>query len=64
VLPDRVTVLTEYAEMPDAVDKQAAQQLLDDGQKAVQEAGQDPARYDRARLMVVEAEAKLGTTEK
>lgn len=60
VLPDRVTVLAEYAEAPDAVDKGAAEQLLQDGQKAMQEAGQDPSRYRNARQMVVEAEAKLG----
>lgn len=61
VLPDRVTVLAEYAEEPDSVDKTAAQQELDEGKKAMQEAGQDPARYDSARLTVLEAEAKLGT---
>ncbi len=60
VLPDRVTVLVEYAEKPEAVDKAAAEKLLQDGQKQVQEAGQDPVKYDAARLVVVEAEAKLG----
>ncbi len=62
VLPDRVTVLAEYAEKQEAVDKGAAEQLLKDGQKAMQDAGQDPARYRAARLMVVEAETKLGKT--
>ncbi len=60
VLPDRVTVLVEYAEAPDAVDKRAAEKQLQDGQKLVAEAGQDPARYGAARLLVLEAEAKLG----
>ena len=60
VLPDRVTVLVEYAEAPDAVDKRAAEKQLQDGQKQVAEAGQDPARYGAARLVVLEAEAKLG----
>ena len=60
VLPDRVTVLVEYAEAPSAVDKKAAEQQLQAGQKAVGEAGQDPERYGAARLMVAEAEAKLG----
>ncbi len=60
ILPDRVTVLAEYAEAPDAVDKAAAEQQLKDGQRQVEEAGQDPARYDAARLVVREAEAKLG----
>ena len=62
VLPDRVTVLVEYAEQPDAVDKGAAEQLLRDGQKQEQDAGQDPGKYQAARLMVLEAEAKLGRT--
>ncbi len=60
ILPDRVTVLVEYAEAPDAVDKAAAEEQLRAGQKAVEEAGQDPERYGSARLTVLEAEAKLG----
>ncbi len=60
ILPDRVTVLVEYAEEPKAVDKKAAEQQLKIGQKAVEEAGQDPERYQSARLTVLEAEAKLG----
>ncbi len=60
ILPDRVTVLVEYAETPDAVDKRAAEKQLQDGQKQVADAGQDPARYGAARLVVLEAEAKLG----
>ncbi len=60
VLPDRVTVLVEYAETPEKVDKSAAERQLQDGQRQVQEAGQDPDRYNAARLLVLEAEAKLG----
>lgn len=60
ILPDRVTVLVEYAESPDKVDKAAAEQLLQEGKKAEQEAGQDPAKYSAARRTVLEAEAKLG----
>ena len=60
ILPDRITVLAEYAEAPDAVDKATAEQQLKDGQKQVEEAGQNPARYDAARMVVLEAEAKLG----
>ena len=59
VLPDRVTVLVEYAEKPEEVDKAAAEKLLQDGQKQVQDAGQDPVKYDAARMVVAEAEAKL-----
>ncbi len=60
VLPDRVTVMVEYAEKSEEVDKGAAEQLLKDGQKQQQEAGQDPGKYDAARAVVLEAEAKLG----
>ncbi len=60
VLPDRVTVLVEYASKPEDVDKAEAEKLLQNGQKRVAEAGQDPAKYDAARAMVLEAEAKLG----
>ncbi len=60
ILPDRVTVLVEYAEEPDKVDKAAAEQQLKDGQKQVSDAGDDPQRYAAARLTVLEAEAKLG----
>ena len=63
VLPDRVTVLVEYAEAPDAIDKGAAEQQLQEGQKQESDAGDDPARYAAARLMVLEAEAKLGRAE-
>ena len=60
VLPDRVTVLAEYAEAPEAIDKGAAEQQLKEGEKQVTEAGDDPNRYAAARLTVLEAEAKLG----
>jgi F-type H+-transporting ATPase subunit epsilon len=60
ILPDRVTVLVEYAEVPDKVDKAAAETLLKEGEKAEQDAGQDPAKYSAARRTVLEAEAKLG----
>lgn len=59
-LPDRVTVLVEYAERPEAVDKAAAEQQLREGEKQVAEAGDDLARYTAARRTVLEAEAKLG----
>ena len=60
VLPDRVTVLVEYAESPDAVDKTRAEQQLREGEKQVSEAGDDPQKYAAARMVVLEAEAKLG----
>lgn len=61
VLPDRVTVLAEYAQKPEEVDRAAAEELLTEGRKAISEAGQDPTKYDAARALVLEAEAKLGT---
>ncbi len=60
VLPDRVTVLVEYAEAPDTVDKSRAEQQLREGEKQVGEAGDDPQKYTAARMVVLEAEAKLG----
>ncbi len=60
VLPDRVTVLVEYAETPEGVNQAEAEQQLSEGQKLEQEAGDDPAKYESARLAVAEAEAKLG----
>ncbi|RRA48576.1 ATP synthase F1 subunit epsilon [Acidipila sp. EB88] len=61
VLPDRVTVLAEYAVKPEEVDKGAAEQQLKDGQKLESDAGDDPRKYAAARETVLEAEAKLGT---
>ncbi len=60
VLPDRVTVLVEYAETPEAVNQAEAEQQLSEGQKQEGEAGDDPTKYEAARLAVIEAEAKLG----
>ncbi len=60
VLPDRITVLVEYAEAPDKVDHAAAEKQLQDGQKQQSDAGDDPAKYAAARMVVLEAEAKLG----
>ena len=60
VLPDRITVLVEYAEAPDAVDKSRAEEQLREGEKQVGEAGDDPQKYAAARMVVLEAEAKLG----
>jgi F-type H+-transporting ATPase subunit epsilon len=60
ILPDRVTVLVEYAEAPDKVDHAAAEQQLQQGQKQQSGAGDDPAKYAAARMVVLEAEAKLG----
>ena len=60
ILPDRVTVLAEYAEEPEAIDHGAAEEQLQDGQKQVADAGDDPQKYAAARQTVLEAEAKLG----
>jgi hypothetical protein len=42
------------------VDMSAAEEQFQEGKKAEQEAGQDPAKYSAARRTVLEAEAKLG----
>lgn len=60
ILPDRVTVLAEYAERPEEVDKAAAEQLLKEGEKQLAEAGDDPEKNDSARRTIVEADARLG----
>jgi F-type H+-transporting ATPase subunit epsilon len=63
VLPERVTILAETALRPDEIDKVAAQQELEAGQKAWQEAGDDSAKYDYANAEMREAEEKLASAE-
>ena len=59
VLPDRVTILAESAQKPEEIDRGAAEQALKDGQKLWDEAGEKSAQYERANLMMREAQAKL-----
>ncbi len=59
VLPDRVTILAEEAERPEAIDTAAAEQQLQHGEKLWNEAGEDPEKYAHANEVMREAEAKL-----
>jgi F-type H+-transporting ATPase subunit epsilon len=59
VLPDRVTILAEEAEKPEAIDTAAAEQQLQHGEKLWNEAGEDPEKYAHANEVMREAEAKL-----
>lgn len=59
VLPNRVTILAESAEKPENLDRGAAQQELERGQKMWNEAGEDAAKYARANLLIHDAEARL-----
>ena len=63
VLPERVTILAETALCPEEIDKQAAKQEMEEGQKKWQEAGDDAAKYDYANAEMREAEEKLASAE-
>lgn len=59
VLPDRVTILAEYAQKPEEIDAGAAQAELQQGQKLWSEAGDDAGKYTHANEVIAEAEARL-----
>jgi F-type H+-transporting ATPase subunit epsilon len=59
VLPNRVTILAESAEEPQAIDAAAAEAEQQRGQKMWEEAGEDPHQYERANQMMRDAEARL-----
>jgi F-type H+-transporting ATPase subunit epsilon len=59
VLPERVTILAEEAEKPEAIDVAAAQQQLQHGQELWDKAGDDPAKYTEANEVMAEATAKI-----
>ena len=63
VLPERVTILAETALPPNEIDRAAAEQDLQRGQKIWSEAGDDPARYDEANEITRKAEAELASAE-
>jgi F-type H+-transporting ATPase subunit epsilon len=63
VLPERVTILAETALRPEEIDKEAAKQEMEEGQKKWQEAGDDAAKYDYANAEMREAEEKLASAE-
>ncbi|HZZ37681.1 MAG TPA: ATP synthase F1 subunit epsilon [Acidobacteriaceae bacterium] len=59
VLPDRVTILAEYAQKPEEINTGAAETELQQGQKLWNEAGEDAEKYSHANEVMAEAEAKL-----
>ncbi|HEY1808595.1 MAG TPA: ATP synthase F1 subunit epsilon [Acidobacteriaceae bacterium] len=59
VLPDRVTILAEYAQKPEEIDAGAAETQMQQGQKLWSEAGEDADKYAHANEVMAEAEAKL-----
>ena len=59
VLPDRVTILAEYAQKPEEIDTGAAETQMQQGQKLWNEAGEDAEKYAQANEVMAEAEAKL-----
>lgn len=63
VLPERVTILAETALPPTEIDRAAAEQDLQRGQKVWSEAGDDPARYEEANEITHKAEAELASAE-
>ncbi len=63
VLPERVTILAETALHPNEIDRAAAEQELQQGQKLWSEAGDDGRCYDRANAITRRAEEKLASAE-
>jgi F-type H+-transporting ATPase subunit epsilon len=59
VLPNRVTILAESAEKPDDIDTSAAQREYERGQKMWDQAGEDPAQYERANELMHDAQARM-----
>ena len=59
VLPDRVTILAEWAEKPEEIDAQAAEEQLQRGEQMWAEAGDEARKYDEANAVIAEATAKL-----
>lgn len=63
VLPERVTILAETALHPNEIDRAAAEQELQQGQKLWSEAGDDGHAYDRANAITRCAEEKLASAK-
>jgi len=59
VLPERVTILAEEAEKPEAIDVLKAQEQLQHGEELWNKAGDDPAKYTEANEVMAEANAKI-----
>lgn len=63
VLPDRVTILAESAEEPQAISVPDAQAELERGHRLWSEAGEESARYREANAVIHEAEERLSVTQ-
>jgi F-type H+-transporting ATPase subunit epsilon len=63
VLPERVTILAETALHPEEIDRNEAQQELQEGEKLWQEAGDDGEKYDEANAVTRRAEEKIASAE-
>jgi F-type H+-transporting ATPase subunit epsilon len=61
VLPERVTILAETALHPEEIDTAAARAELAEGDKLWATAGDDGDAYDRANVVIREAEEKLAS---
>jgi F-type H+-transporting ATPase subunit epsilon len=59
VLPNRVTILAESAEKPEAIDAPAAQREYERGQKMWDQAGEDAEQYARANELMHDAQARM-----
>lgn len=59
VLPNRVTILAESAEKPEEIDSGAAQREYDRGQKMWDQAGENPAQYERANELMHDAQSRM-----
>jgi F-type H+-transporting ATPase subunit epsilon len=64
VLPERVTILAEFAQKPEEIDTSAAQEQLSHGQELWKEAGEDAEKYQEANEVIAEAESKLQSAGK
>ena len=63
VLRDRVTILASDALKPEEIDVPRAEQQLDRGHKAWNEAGESEEAYTEALRVIAEAEAKIASAE-
>src|SRR5215469_10814052 len=61
VLPERVTILAETALHPEEIDTAEARAELQEGEKLWAGAGDDAEAYDRANILMREAEEKLSS---
>ncbi|WP_263353677.1 ATP synthase F1 subunit epsilon [Acidicapsa acidisoli] len=63
VLPDRVTILANDAQVPSAIDIPSAQRQLEHGHELWDKAGDSADAYADAERVINEAEAKLASAQ-